>query len=83
MRFKPDPSKQVQGVIFSRQIKKPSHPDLKFNNNQVIETPYQKQIGMFFDDRLNFDEHLTMRKKCPYSGYSGLHFPAFGLIPER
>ena len=38
---------------------------------------------MFLDDRLNFGEHLTMRKKCPCSGYSGLHFAAFGLIPER
>ena len=47
MRFKPDPSKQVQGVIFSRKIKKPSHPDLKFNNNQVIETPYQNKSVCF------------------------------------
>ena len=28
MSFNPDPSKQVQEVIFSRKIKKPSHPVL-------------------------------------------------------
>ena len=58
MSFNPDPSKQAQEVIFSRKIKKPSHPDLIFNNNKVIQTPYQKHLGMFLDDKLNFGEHL-------------------------
>ena len=58
MNFNPDPSKQAQEVIFSRKIKKPSHPDLVFNNNLVIQFPYQKQLGMFLDDKLNFGEHL-------------------------
>ena len=58
MSFNPDPSKQAQEVIFSRKIKKPSHPDLIFNNNKVIQTPYQKHLGMFLGDKLNFGEHL-------------------------
>ena len=58
MSFNPDPSKQAQEVILSRKIKKPSHPDLIFNNNKVIQTPYQKHLDMFLDDKLNFGEHL-------------------------
>ena len=46
MSFNPDPSKQAREVIFSREIKKTSHPDLIFNNNQVIQTPYQNHLGM-------------------------------------
>ena len=42
MSFNPDASKKkTQEVIFSRKIKKPSHPVLIFNNNQVIQSPYQ------------------------------------------
>ena len=57
MSFNPDPSKQAQ-VIFSRKMKKPSHPLLIFNNNQVIQTPYQKQLGLLLDEKLNVGEHL-------------------------
>ena len=53
MSFNPDHSKQAQQVIFSRETKKPSHPDLTFNNNKVIQTPYQKHLGTFLDDKLN------------------------------
>ena len=31
---------------------------LIFNNNQVIQSPYQKQLGLFLDEKLNFGEHL-------------------------
>ena len=58
MILSPDPSKQSQEVIFSRKIKKPRHPDLTSNNKHVIQTPYQKHLGMFSDDKLNFGEHL-------------------------
>ena len=58
MSFNPDPSKQAQEVIFFRKIKKPSHPVLIFNNNQLIQTPYQKHLGLFLDEKLNFGEEL-------------------------
>ena len=41
-----------------RKIKKPGYPVLIFNNNQVIQTPYQKHLGLFLDEKLNFGEHL-------------------------
>ena len=58
MSVNPDSSKQAQEVIFSSRIKKPSHPNLIFNNNKVIQTPYQKHLAMIIDDKLNFGEHL-------------------------
>ena len=54
MSFNPDSSKQAQEVIFFCKINKPSHPVLIFNNNQVIQTPYQKHLGLFLDEKLNF-----------------------------
>ena len=57
--FNPDPSKQAEEVIFSCEIKKPSHPVLIFNNNQVIQTPYQKHLGSFLNEKLNFGEQLV------------------------
>ena len=56
--FNPDPSKEAQEVIFSRKIKKPNHPELIFNNIPVNQTSYQKHLGMFLDNKLNFGEHL-------------------------
>ena len=58
MSFNPDPSKEAQEVTFSLKIKKPSHPVLILNNNHVIQTPYQKDIGLILDEKLNFGEHL-------------------------
>ena len=58
MSFNPNPSKQAQEVVFCCKIKKPSHPVLIFNNNQIIQTPYQKHPGFLLDERLNFGEHL-------------------------
>ena len=58
MNFNPDPSKEAQEVTFSLKIKKPSHPVLILNNNHVIQTPYQKDIGLILDEKLNFGEHL-------------------------
>ena len=40
MNFNCEPSKQAEEVIFSRKIKKADHPNLIFNNNQVIQAPY-------------------------------------------
>ena len=58
MSFNHDPSRQAQEVIFSRKIKKPNHPELILNNIPVNQTSYQKHLGMFLDNKLNFGEHL-------------------------
>ena len=58
MSFNHDPSRQAQEVIFSRKIKKPNHPELILNNIPVNQTSYQKHLGMFLDNKLNFGERL-------------------------
>ena len=60
MSFNPDPSKQVQEIIFSRKTKKISHPSLRFNNGIVSQTPYQKHLDIFLDARLTFEENLKV-----------------------
>ena len=54
MSFNLDPSNQTQKAIFSCKIKKPSHPVLIFNNNQVTKTSYQKHFGLFLSEKINF-----------------------------
>ena len=58
MSFNPDPSKQVQEVIFSRKHQKISHPSIYFNNNPIESVSSQKHLGMFLDTKLNFQEHI-------------------------
>ena len=58
MTFNPDPNKQAQEVIFSRIIKKTSQPPLNFNNNSVKQVQFQKHLGVYVDDKLDFREHF-------------------------
>ena len=58
MIFNPDATKQAQEVIFSRKIKKTTHPPLVFNNAIVSQTNSQKHLGVTLDLKLTFEEHL-------------------------
>ena len=58
MIFNPDPSKQVQEVIFSHKIQKSSHPSIYFNNKSVKQVPSQKHLGLILDNKLNFQEYF-------------------------
>ena len=58
--FNPHPSKEAQEFVFSRKTKKISHPSLRFNNNIVSQTPYQKHLGILLDAQLTFEEHLKV-----------------------
>ena len=58
MSFNTDPLKQTQGVIFSWKRNKPHHPDITFNGNLVKKSSYQKHLGMFLNNKLDFDEHI-------------------------
>ena len=60
MNFNPDPTKQAQGVIFSRKTKEIYHPPLVFNNTNVSQSSSQKHLGVILDSNLIFDEHLKM-----------------------
>ena len=58
MTFNPDRSKQAQEIIFSRKIKKTTHPPLLFNNSNVSQVNSQKHLGVIVDVKLTFEEHL-------------------------
>ena len=58
INFNPDPNKQAQEFIISRKIKKTSHPLLNFNNNSVKQVEFQKHLGVYLDDKLDFREHF-------------------------
>ena len=58
MTFNPDRSKQAQEIIFSRKLKKATHPPLLFNNNNVSQVNFQTHLGVILDVKLTFEEHL-------------------------
>ena len=49
MTFNPDRSKQAQEIIFSRKLKKATHPPLLFNNNNVSQVNFQTHLGIILD----------------------------------
>ena len=57
MSFNPDLNKQAQEVVFSRKLNKSSHPKMFFNNAPVVRASWQKHLGMFLEDSLNFSYH--------------------------
>ena len=58
MSFNPDPSKQAQEVIFSRKCTKEDHPPIYFNDIPVTQTTVQKHIGLYLDEKLNYNTHI-------------------------
>ena len=58
MNFNPDATEQVQELIFSCKLQTTNHPPLFFNENAVLQTTFQKHLGMFLDSKLSFSENL-------------------------
>ena len=58
MTFNPDRSKQAQEIIFSRKLKKATHPPFLFINNSVSQVNSQTHLGVILDVKLTFEEHL-------------------------
>ena len=81
MSFNPDPTKQAQEIIFSRKTSQRNHPGLMFNNSIVNVTSIHKHLGMIFDSKLSFDEHLkSVLKKI--SKTVGLLRKFQGILPR-
>ena len=59
--FDPDLSKQAQEVIFSRKTNKINHPNTTFNTILLAHTPYEKHIGLYLDEKLNFNHHINVK----------------------
>ena len=58
MSFNPDLNKQAQEVIFSRKMTKSPHPQVFFNDISVSRVSFQKHLGIYPDEKLNFNHHI-------------------------
>ena len=83
MSFNPVPINQAQEIIFSRQTSQKNQPGLMFNNSIVNVTSIHKHLGMIFDSKLSFDEHLKpVLKKKKISKAVGLLRKLQGIFPR-
>ena len=58
MLFNLEPSEPAQEVIFSIKRQIQSHRVLVMNNIQVERVPYQKDLGVILDNKLDFKQHM-------------------------
>ena len=58
MSFKPDPTKPVQEVIFSRKLKTVPHPSITFKNHPIKLYAAQKHLVLVLDSKLTFNKHM-------------------------
>ena len=56
--FNPDLNKQAHEVIFSRKMTKSSHQQVFFNDIPVSPVSFQKRLGIYLDEKLNFNHHV-------------------------
>ena len=63
MSFNPDPTKQAQEILFSHKNSQRNNLDLILNNSIANVTSFHKHLGMIFDSKLSFDEHLKSELK--------------------
>ena len=58
MIFKPDLSKQVQEVMFSRKIKKLSYLTLLFNNTPLSNSLFLKHLSLTLDIKSQTSQNI-------------------------
>ena len=58
MNFNRDPTKQAQKRIFSLKVQTTNHPSFLFNENVVPQATFQKHLGIFLDNKLNFSGYF-------------------------
>ena len=68
MAFNPDLSKQAQEVVFSRKNHKISRPKVNFNNSPFVQSTYQKHLGLYLDEKLNFSHRIKEKISKAYRG---------------
>ena len=59
MSLNPDVSKQAQEVIVSKRTQKLFHPTALVGNTPVQCSTIQKHAGVYLDEKLNFNSHIT------------------------
>ena len=66
--FSPDLSKQTQEIVFSFKNHNASHPKVNFNNLSVVQSTYLKNLGLYFDQKINFSHHVKVKISKAYRG---------------
>ena len=66
--FSPDPSKQAQEAIFSRKRRKQDYPPIYFNDISVTQYTVQKHIGLYLNEKLNYNNHIKEKLSKVYKG---------------
>ena len=61
MNVNPNLSRQVQEVIFSRKTVNVSHPSITFNTVPVARIACQKHLGLYLDEKLNFQDYINAK----------------------
>ena len=65
MSFNPDINKQAAEVYFSQRCTKSLPSPIIFNNNNVLNSPCQKHLGLVLDSKLSFNEYKNEKtNKC-------------------
>ena len=59
MLFKPDITEQPQAIL-SHKNTKSDHPTVFLNEAPVTHTTCQKHLGMYLDEKLNFNTHIRV-----------------------
>ena len=63
MLFNPDSSKQVQEILFSWKNRVTNHGSIWLNNVIINMGNVLKHLGLFFNVRLDFIEHINAQIK--------------------
>ena len=66
MYFDPDFSKQAPKLIFLSKSSRVDHRSITCNNFSVARTSCQKHLGLYLDEKLNFNHHIKEKisKAC-------------------
>ena len=62
-------SKHVQEVMFSRKTNKISPPTSTFQTVPVPLTPCQKHLGLHLHEKLNFNQHISIKISKANKGF--------------
>ena len=68
MTFDPDLNKLAEEILFSRKTAKSSHPIIYFNNASVSCVSFQKHLGVYLDEKLNFNYHIKEKSSKAMKG---------------
>ena len=59
MSFNPDPTKQLNKMLFSQKIIHEPHPPIFFNSLPLVSATDHKHVGLILDCKLSFSKHLS------------------------